>query len=239
MQIGRLPALPGTKNGRFVCESSVLCNTLASPAEEQQRSSSAIDFLLLPFLFGKKTKVRSLSLRKGTSGIAGAWLSFGNNRFPALPGTKNGRFVCESSVLCNTLANPAEEQPSRVSESDFLLLPFLSRKKRKRSPSVPSTPCLSAAAQATSCAKGCRRTHAVSSAPYLPSEGTRRRPAPPTRAAPTCVQAARSAVPAAAFVARLPVPRPSIYPSAVTPKSAKALRMSSSSSETVRTTSPR
>ena len=160
-------------------------------------------------------------------------------RLPALPGTKNGRFVCESSVLCNTLANPAEEQPRRVSESDFLLLPFLSRKKRKRSPSVPSTPCLSAAAQATSYVKGCRRTHAVSSAPYLPFEGTRRRPAPPTRAAPTCVQAARSAVPAAAFAARPPVPRPSIYPSAVTPKSAKALRMSSSSSETVRTTSPR
>ena len=160
-------------------------------------------------------------------------------RLPALPGTKNGRFVCESSVLCNTLANPAEEQPSSSSAIDFLLLPFLSRKKRKRSLSVPSTPCLSAAAQATSCAKGCRRTHAVSSAPYLPFEGTRRRPAPPTRAAPTCVQAARSAVPAAAFAARLPVPRPSIYPSAVTPKSAKALRMSSSSSETVRTTSPR
>ncbi len=44
---------------------------------------------------------------------------------------KNGRFVCEPSVLCNTLAKATGTQKESCSAIDFLLLPFLSRKKRK------------------------------------------------------------------------------------------------------------
>ncbi len=40
---------PEQKNGRFVCEPSVLCSTLAKAAGAQKESCSAIDFLLLLF----------------------------------------------------------------------------------------------------------------------------------------------------------------------------------------------
>ena len=45
------PARPARneKNGRFVCEPSVLCSTLAKTAGAQKESCSAIDFLLLLF----------------------------------------------------------------------------------------------------------------------------------------------------------------------------------------------
>ena len=53
------------KNGRFVCEPSVLCCTLWKTAGEQRSSSPAVDFLLLPFLSRKKRKgVRFLFLKK-------------------------------------------------------------------------------------------------------------------------------------------------------------------------------
>ena len=41
--------LPATKNGRFVCEPSVLCNALAKATGEQRANCSALDFLLLLF----------------------------------------------------------------------------------------------------------------------------------------------------------------------------------------------
>ena len=44
---------------------------------------------------------------------------------------KNGRFPYEPSVLCNTLAKATGTQKESCSAIDFLLLPFLSRKKRK------------------------------------------------------------------------------------------------------------
>ena len=44
---------------------------------------------------------------------------------------KNGRFPYEPSVLCSTLAKKATAAKSNCSADDFLLLPFLSRKKRK------------------------------------------------------------------------------------------------------------
>ena len=44
---------------------------------------------------------------------------------------KNGRLVCEPSVLCCTLARPPKAQKNNFPAIDFLLLPLLSRKKRK------------------------------------------------------------------------------------------------------------
>jgi hypothetical protein len=38
-----------TKNGRFVCEPSVLCSALGKAAKEQKKNCAANDFLLLLF----------------------------------------------------------------------------------------------------------------------------------------------------------------------------------------------
>ena len=52
--------------------------------------------------------------------------------FPhVLPATKNGRFTYEPSVLCGTLAKATGAAKESFPALDFLLLPFLSRKKRK------------------------------------------------------------------------------------------------------------
>ena len=44
---------------------------------------------------------------------------------------KNGRFVCEPSVLCYALGGNSKSNEENFPTDDFLLLPFLSRKKRK------------------------------------------------------------------------------------------------------------
>ena len=44
---------------------------------------------------------------------------------------KNGRFTYEPSVLCSMFAKKTTAAKSNCSADDFLLLPFLSRKKRK------------------------------------------------------------------------------------------------------------
>ena len=44
---------------------------------------------------------------------------------------KNGRFTYEPSVLCSMFAKKATAAKNNCSADDFLLLPFLSRKKRK------------------------------------------------------------------------------------------------------------
>ncbi len=44
---------------------------------------------------------------------------------------KNGRFTYEPSVLCIVSAEAAGTAKENIPTDDFLLLPFLSRKKRK------------------------------------------------------------------------------------------------------------
>ena len=76
---------------------------------------------------------RFLFLKKRNKRHCGAVDLSVNRCFPARPARneKNGRFGCEPSVLCSTLVKKATAAESNCSAIDFLLLPFLSRKKRK------------------------------------------------------------------------------------------------------------
>ena len=123
--------LPATKNGRFVCEPSVLCNALAKATGEQRANCSALDFLLL--LFIKKEKKGNdflLEEKKQKTTAGGDFLLQERRFFYILPATKNGRFVCEPSVLCNALAKATGEQRANCSALDFLLLLFIKKEKK-------------------------------------------------------------------------------------------------------------
>ncbi|MDY6081987.1 MAG: hypothetical protein SPI31_07265, partial [Eubacteriales bacterium] len=123
------------KNGRFPYEPSVLCSTLAKKATAAKSNCSADDFLLLPFPFRKKrTGGRFLFLKKRNKRHCGGRFSFGEKAVSRMSdpiAQKNGWFPYEPSVLCSMFAKKATAAKSNGSADDFLLLPFLSRKKRK------------------------------------------------------------------------------------------------------------
>ena len=77
----------------------------------------------ISFLLKRKEGERFLFLKKRNKRHCGAVDLSVNRCFPACPARnkKNGRFVCEPSVLCNTLAKAAGAQVGNCSADDFLL----------------------------------------------------------------------------------------------------------------------
>ena len=119
------------RNARFAC-GRAFCSVCW---HKQKRKRGCFLFFLSKggrflFLIGE----RFLFLKKRNKRHCGERFSFGEKDVSRTSDPivqKNGRFVCEPSVLCNTLAKATGTQKESCSAIDFLLLPFLSRKKRK------------------------------------------------------------------------------------------------------------
>ena len=101
---------------------------------QEHRRKAAPQLIFFCFFSSKKKRRGTISFleekKQKTSRLRGHFGQKAASRTSSLK-QKNGRLVCEPSVLRCTLARPPKAQKNNFPAIDFLLLPLLSRKKRK------------------------------------------------------------------------------------------------------------
>ena len=125
---------PERKNGRFVCEPSVLCYALGGNSNSNEENFPTDDFLLLPFLSRKKRKgVRFLFLKKRNKRHCGGGCPSGERRFSAHPVQNektDGSYVNRPFCVTRWGGTATATKKTFPQSTFFCFLFFLERKGR-------------------------------------------------------------------------------------------------------------